>query len=375
MSDDEFMRDVLQRIATGPTLSKDLSRLDAVRAMDIILSGKADEVQAGIFLIALRMKRETDDELAGILDAINDRITPLDVAVDELICIVDPYDGYLRGVPAAPFLPAVLAACGQRVLTHGVASMGPKFGATHQAVLAAAGCQLPASREAAVIDIENSSCGWAYLVQEQLAPELAALTQLRTRIVKRPCLTTIEVALRSLVPTKSLHLVTGFVHKPYPPIYAKLAQEGGFSSSILVRGVEGGVVPSLTQPARYFVSTDGESLSQVDIEPADVGIEREERVVPLPIALQDDSLRSVKSPDNPFAGLLAKEAAQLGLAALAGEPGYTYDSLVYAGAVILHGRGLVSSMSEGAATIRRALDDGSAQACFLAASTTCTTSL
>lgn len=370
MSEDEFMRDVLQRIATGPTLSKDLSRSDAARAMDIILSSNADEVQAGIFLIALRMKRETDDELAGILNAINERITPVPVKVDELVCIVDPYDGYLRGVPAAPFLPAVLSACGQRVLTHGVMSMGPKFGATHQAVLAAAGYPLPASREVAVADIENTSCGWAYLSQELIAPEMAALTQLRTRIVKRPCLTTIEVALRSLIPARALHLVTGFVHKPYPPIYAKLAQEGGFASSILVRGVEGGVVPSLSQPARYFVSTDGEMLNQVDIEPANVDIQREERAVPLPSALQDDALRSVKSPDNEFAGLLAKQAALLGLAALAGEPGYTRDSLVYAGAVILHARGSVSSLEEGASTIRWALDDGSAQACFLAASTT-----
>lgn len=364
MSDDEFMRDVLQRIATGPTLSKDLSRSDAARAMAIILAGNADEVQAGIFLIALRMKRETDDELAGILDAINQRVTPVAVQVDELVCIVDPYDGYLRGVPAAPFLPAVLAACGQRVLTHGVMSMGPKFGATHQAVLAAAGYQQPANREAAARDIENTQRGWAYLPQEQLAPELAALTQLRTRIVKRPCLTTIEVAVRSLVPAKALHLVTGFVHKPYPPIYAKLAKEGGFASSILVRGVEGGVVPSLTQAARYFVSADGETLSQVDIEPADVDIQRKERAVPLPDSLQDDSLRSVKSPDNPFAGVLASRAAELGLAALTGEPGYTRDSLVYSGAVILHARGCANSMSEAAALVRRALDDGSAQACF-----------
>jgi anthranilate phosphoribosyltransferase len=76
MSDAAFMRDVLQRIATGPTLSKDLSAREAHRAMRLILEDKADEVQAGIFLIALRMKRETDDELAGILDAIHAGITP-----------------------------------------------------------------------------------------------------------------------------------------------------------------------------------------------------------------------------------------------------------------------------------------------------------
>jgi len=110
--EEEFLRGVLQRIATGPTMSKDLSREEARRAMRLLLEGRADEVQGGIFLIALRMKRETDEELAGVLDAIHDGVSACELDIDELLTVVDPYDGYLRGTPVAPFLPAVLAACG-----------------------------------------------------------------------------------------------------------------------------------------------------------------------------------------------------------------------------------------------------------------------
>lgn len=354
------MRDVLQRIATGPTLSKDLPRDDAFRAMRIILEGGADEVQAGIFFIALRMKRETDEELAGILDAINSGITPQPLAVDNLVCIVDPYDGYLRGSPAAPFLPAVLAACGLRVLTHGVQSMGPKFGASHQSVLEAAGVPVSASMETAVSLLESDTCGWAYVSQSTLAPELAGLGTLRTRIVKRPCLTTLEVAVNAFKPRVGSHMVTGFVHKPYPPVYAKIAAKGGFASSIMVRGVEGGVTPSLTQASRYLTSNDGESLELVELEPAQVGIEREERAVPLPSQLVSDTVRSVKAPDNPFAHELSQHAATLGVATLGGEVGYTRDSLVYAAAVILHARGAATSISDAADQARAVLDDGSA---------------
>ena len=364
MTDDEFMRDVLQRIATGPTLSKDLPAEHAQRAMRIILDGNADDVQAGIFLIALRMKRETDDELVGILDAIHAGITPIQVNVDELLTIVDPYDGYLRGVPVAPFLPATLAACGLHVVTHGLDSMGPKFGASHEGVLRAAGYEPVVSREVAAARLEDNDCGWAYLSQWQLAPELAALTPLRTRIVKRPCLTTIEVAINSLKPSKSSHLVTGFVHKPYPPIYAMLANRAGFASSILIRGVEGGVVPSLTQASRYFVSHDGVNLDQVDLEPAALGIDSAERTVPLPRYLQDDSVRSVKAPGNQFATELAASAAKAGLAALRGETGPARDSLVYAGAVILHARGLSDSLANAAAKLREVLDNGEAERRF-----------
>lgn len=360
MTDEEFMRDVLQRIATGPTLSKDLSRGDAARAMQIILDGKADDVQAGIFLIALRMKRETDDELAGILDSINSSLVPVPVNVDHLLTIVDPYDGYLRGTPAAPFLPPVLAACGERVVTHGMASVGPKFGATHQRVLEDSGYRLPVSTADVAARLENKDIGWCYVSQDVLAPSLAALLDLRTRIVKRPCLTTIEVAVNALHPVKGNHLVTGFVHKPYPPVYAALAKAGGFDSSLMVRGVEGGVVPSLTQAARFFTSEDGENLTQIDIEPTTLNIARSERATPLPDALQNNDVRSVKAPENPFAVELSSHAASLGLAALSGEDGYTRDSLVYSGAVILHARGKADSLTSAADLVKEALDSGSA---------------
>src|SRR5208283_1939430 len=56
------MRSIIKRIATGPELSKDISREEARQGMRFVLEGEVDPVQAGIFLIALRMKRETDEE-------------------------------------------------------------------------------------------------------------------------------------------------------------------------------------------------------------------------------------------------------------------------------------------------------------------------
>ncbi|MGH8569613.1 MAG: hypothetical protein ACREXU_16800, partial [Gammaproteobacteria bacterium] len=42
-----FMRSVIQRIATGPEMSKDISRDEARLAMRAILEGQVDPVQAG----------------------------------------------------------------------------------------------------------------------------------------------------------------------------------------------------------------------------------------------------------------------------------------------------------------------------------------
>jgi anthranilate phosphoribosyltransferase len=66
------MRSIIQRIATGPELSKDISVEEARIGMQAILDAEVDPVQAGIFMIALRMKRETDDEQRGVLDAVRD---------------------------------------------------------------------------------------------------------------------------------------------------------------------------------------------------------------------------------------------------------------------------------------------------------------
>jgi anthranilate phosphoribosyltransferase len=107
------MRSCIQRVATGPELSKDISFEEARAAMDAILHGKVGAVQAGVFLIALRMKRETDDENKGVLQAILDVTTTAVAPVDEVFHVADPYDGFTRGLPVSPFLPAVRRYCGR----------------------------------------------------------------------------------------------------------------------------------------------------------------------------------------------------------------------------------------------------------------------
>ena len=71
----ENIKSVIQRIATGPELSKNISRDEAKRSMSDILNGEIDPVQSAIFLIALRMKRETMDENLGVHDAIIESTT------------------------------------------------------------------------------------------------------------------------------------------------------------------------------------------------------------------------------------------------------------------------------------------------------------
>lgn len=355
------MHSIIQRIATGPELSKDISREEARLGMRAVLENAVDPVQAGIFLIALRMKRETMDEFKGVLDAILEATHRVGAEVDEVVDIADPYDGYNRCLPAAPFLAPLLAELGVPAVCHGLEAVGPKYGVTARHVLRAAGVDVDLAPEQAAARLGRADLGWTYVDQARFCPSLHDLLPLRAKIIKRHAVTTIETQAMPIRGRNKTHLVTGYVHKPYPPIYAMLARHAGFDSALIIRGVEGGVIPSLRQPGKATRYEDHGEEYEIDLDPAALGIEQTARAVPLP----SDLPRAERDDDVAIAVDIqstARAAAAAGLAALKGERGATYDSLVLSASLILHHLGRAPNMQAAADKVRAALDSGKALA-------------
>ncbi|MEW8029587.1 MAG: anthranilate phosphoribosyltransferase [Candidatus Thiodiazotropha sp.] len=357
MTSQELMHSIIQRIATGPELSKDISLEEASKGMAAILRGEIDEVQAAIFLIALRMKRETDDENKGALDAILNISQSRQVGVEQLISLADPYDGVNRNLPIAPFVPAVLAACGLPCVSHGLDTVGPKFGVTHRHVLQAAGIDADIDLDRAAFRLEDNGLGWAYVDQRTFCPGLHNLTGLRQKIVKRQVLTTVEVLAKPLVARHKTHLVTGYVHKPYPAKYASLARFAGFEGCLLVRGIEGGVIPSLRQQGMIYRYDNLGEEQAVEITPESLGINQSLRAVPLAVDATinsgEDEIARIKD-----IGSAASAAAETGMRALQGEHGPAYDALVYSCALILWHAGVCGTIGSAADQVRQVLDSG-----------------
>ena len=358
----QVMHSIIQRIATGPELSKDIAREEAYLGMKAILEGQIDPVQCGIFFIALRMKRETDDENKGVLDAILEATQRVTADVDEVVDIADPYDGYNRCLPAAPFLPVLLAELGVTAVNHGVDKVGPKYGVTARHVLQAAGVNVDLTPEEAARRLSDPALGWTYIDQARFCPKLHDLVPLRGKIIKRQAVTTVEVASRPIAGRKRTHFVTGYVHKPYPPIYAMLARHAGFDSALIIRGVEGGVIPSLRQPGKYYWYQDRGEEVEADLNPQALGIEQSVRAVPLPENLPKSERAGDEVAIMVDVAATARAAAEAGLAALGGEKGATYDSLVIGAALVLHHLGRAGSLREAADRARAALDSGRAVA-------------
>jgi anthranilate phosphoribosyltransferase len=104
--------EAIKKVATGPHLSKDLSEQEAYAATMEILSGEADPVRAAIFFIAMRMKRETNEENLGILNALQAVTEQKPVATEQLLIFADPYNGFNRHCPVTAFFTGGVGGIG-----------------------------------------------------------------------------------------------------------------------------------------------------------------------------------------------------------------------------------------------------------------------
>ena len=348
----KIMRDVIQKVAVGPDRGRDMSREEAFSTMEHILSGEADEIQVAVLLIALRMKRESLDEFLGLFDAMQSSVKTVEADVSELFCLADPFDGYVRTATMTPFIPAVLAANDCPALMHGVETVGPKHGVTANKVYAKAGIDVNLTSADAAQKVKEA--GWVYVDQAQYAPSLYALNDLRDRIVKRTALTTLE---RLLMPIKAkkTHFVLGYVHKAYPSIYASVAAAAGYDSTLLLKGVEGGLAPALNKPLRRFF-IEGDLPEDVDQEKE---LLESIELFNAPSAAQ--ALSCVSDFDDKKA---VDECLSIGLDVMSGKSCQARDSLSLAAGQILYAHRKADSLSDAIDKVNACLDDGRALARF-----------
>jgi anthranilate phosphoribosyltransferase len=114
----------IKEIGRGRDNARALSRDDAGLVWDALLDGRIDDLEVGAILLAMRIKGESPDELAGFLDATHRHGVrlpmPLDAAgVPSVPVVIPSYNG-ARNLPnLSPLLACLLAREGVPVLVHG----------------------------------------------------------------------------------------------------------------------------------------------------------------------------------------------------------------------------------------------------------------
>lgn len=112
------IRPFLKEIARGAQGTRALNRAQAEQLMGHILDGHCTDLQVGAFCVAMRVKGETADELAGFLNAIHPRLQRLPASSRPVI-VLPSYNGARKLPVLTPLLALLLARAGWPVLLHG----------------------------------------------------------------------------------------------------------------------------------------------------------------------------------------------------------------------------------------------------------------
>jgi anthranilate phosphoribosyltransferase len=247
----------LQKIAAGPRLSKDLTEEEAEDALALILDEKVSKVRTGVFLIAARMKLETVPENIGYWRALQNRVSPTTVDIDRLLQIADPFDGFQR-IPYFGFYAIpVIAQLGLPVYGHSALPLPPKFGITFEDILLNHYGVENGDHRIALLE----KFQFSYLSTADTLPQLESLRDLRTEIVKRPMLATLE---KILMPVQARHniLATTYFHRGYEVALTEIGKLSQFDKVIIGNGMEGTTLFGVHKEAKVFIQEGSEEAEQ-----------------------------------------------------------------------------------------------------------------
>jgi anthranilate phosphoribosyltransferase len=234
----------LKEIGRGKDGARALTREQAADLMGQVLDGVASDLEIGAFCLAMRIKGETPEEMAGFLDATHARIRK--VPDNGLTTVVIPsYNGARKLPLLTPLLAALLARQGLPVLIHGTATEDSRV--FTDAVLA----ELGIAPHPANTPVTPGSV--AFIPTATLCPGLQQLLEVR-RVVNLRNSAHSLVKLMVPVAGRSL-LVSSYTHPEYALSMAatlSLMQ----TNALLLRGTEGEAVadPRRTPKMHAFIA-------------------------------------------------------------------------------------------------------------------------
>ena len=109
----------LKDVGRGKDGARALTREHATDLLGQLLDGQLSDLEIGAFCLAMRIKGETPEEMAGFLDATEARLQRLPVAAGAPAVVLPSYNGARRLPLLTPLLAHLLAREGLAVLVHG----------------------------------------------------------------------------------------------------------------------------------------------------------------------------------------------------------------------------------------------------------------
>ncbi len=225
----------IKEIGRGKNAARDLSRDDARALFTAILNDEIPPLQLGAVLIAMRIKGESLDELAGFLEACEASYPHLKAPADTIPLVIPSYNGARQLPNLTPLLASLVAREGVPVLVHGVPDDPGRV--TTIEVFKAMGIE-PA-RSIAEAEEQLAARKLAIISIDTLAPALARVLKLRRDIGLRSSGHTLVKMLQPFT-TKAVRLVS-VTHPEYLDRMRAFFTSYA-SDALLLRGAEGEAV-------------------------------------------------------------------------------------------------------------------------------------
>ncbi|WAL71435.1 anthranilate phosphoribosyltransferase [Kitasatospora sp. YST-16] len=261
--------DPAQVVRTWPGLlssllgGNDLSQADTAWAMDRIMSGEASPVQVAGFLIAMRGKGETVEEIAGLVEAMYAHALPLEIpgpAVD----IVGTGGDRAKTVNISTMSAVVAAAAGAKVIKHGNRASSSATGSSDVLGRLGVNLELSADRVAAVAE----EVGLTFCFAAKFHPSMRHTAQARAELAV-PTVFNILGPLTNPAKVTS-HAVGCFDTRLAGLIAGVLARRG--AQGLVFRGDDGLDELTVTTTSHVWVIRGGE-VTELEFDPREVGID------------------------------------------------------------------------------------------------------
>jgi anthranilate phosphoribosyltransferase len=311
---------------------RDLTQGGARDVMRSIMDGEATPGQIGAFLVALRIKGETADEIAGCAEAMREHVLVVRPARTDLVDTAGTGGDGARTFNISTAAALVAAAAGAGVAKHGNRAVSSSSGSAD--VLEALGFNLELPPETIARSIDE--LGFGFLFAPTHHPAMRHAAPVRRELATR---TVFNVLGPLTNPAGARAQVVGVYAPELVPTIADVLARLGAERAFVVHGAAGVDELSPAGPNLVCEVADGR-VRRREIDPLDLGIER-------------------CTPEELGGGDPAENAETI-RRIFAGAEGGKRDAVLLNAAGAIAAGGLARDLAEGVSLAREAIDSGAA---------------
>lgn len=312
----------------------DLTRDEARETMNEIMRGEATQAQIAGFLVALRAKGETADEIAGCAEAMREHALAVRPQRDDLVDTAGTGGDGMRTLNISTAAALVAAAAGAGVAKHGNRAVSSASGSAD--VLEALGFNLELAPERVAQSIDE--LGFGFLFAPSHHPAMRHAAPVRKELAAR---TVFNVLGPLTNPAGARAQVVGVYSAALVRTIAEVLAQLGARRAFVVHGAGGIDELSPVGPSTVCEVVDGD-VRERTIEPEELGVAR--------CAIEE------------LAGGTPAENAAAIRRVFAGETGGKRDAILLNAAGAVAAGGHAEDLREGLELARAALDSGAAAA-------------